>query len=96
MVARVTVGGDGELLNVVDALGAASSFASLLDRWQKHGDKNADDCDRDQHFDEGEPTEGRESYASFAANSKSRVCGTTIMVGRNCHTATNAPPSVGT
>jgi hypothetical protein len=32
----------------------AGGFASLLDRWQQEGDQNANNCNDDQQFDEGE------------------------------------------
>ena len=51
---EVVVARQANLLEIVDALGAASRFASALHGGQQQGDQNGDDGDHDEEFDEGE------------------------------------------
>src|SRR5690606_7341152 len=46
----------GQLLEVVLALRAASGLACLLNGGQEQGDEDRDNSDHDQQFDEGEPS----------------------------------------
>jgi hypothetical protein len=52
----MVVAGEGNLLEIVLALGAAGCFTSLLDSGQEQGDKDRDDCDHDEQFDQREST----------------------------------------
>jgi len=46
------VGGQPQLLQVVDALGPPRGLAGRLDGWQEEGDQDRDDGDNDEKFDE--------------------------------------------
>ena len=48
------MGGQGELLQVVGALGTAGRLAGGLDGGQQQGDQDRDDRDHHQQFDQGE------------------------------------------
>src|SRR5262249_11511142 len=52
----VVVGGQGNLLQVVGALGAARGLTGRLHRRQQEGDQDGDDRNHDQEFDQGETT----------------------------------------
>lgn len=45
---------EAELFDVIDALGSASSFASLLNCGQQESDEDGNDGDDHQQFDESE------------------------------------------
>ena len=46
--------GGADILEVVEALGAATGFPGRLDGGEKHADERADDGDDDEQFDERE------------------------------------------
>src|SRR5207248_1212311 len=50
--ALVVVDGEGDLLEVVEALGPGRGGADLLDRGQQQPDKDGDDGDDDEQFDQ--------------------------------------------
>src|SRR5262249_11055576 len=54
--------GQGELLEVVDALGAAGRLARRLHRGQEQADQDRDDRDDDEEFDEREATPIRRRF----------------------------------
>ena len=49
---------EADLLEVVDALGAAGRLAGRLDGGQQQGDQDGDDRDDDQELDQGETPSG--------------------------------------
>ena len=55
----VVVHGDPELLQVVDALGAAGGLAGRLHGGQQEADQDRDDRDHDQQLDQGESPTAR-------------------------------------
>jgi hypothetical protein len=51
---QVVRAGEGELMEVILALGASAGLAGGLDGGKEQGDQDTDDGDDDEQFDDGE------------------------------------------
>ena len=76
----VTVQGEGHLLETVATTKPASRFSGLLNGWQQHSNKHANDGDDNQQFDQREtaasPTKTRLKASCPGAGEETRASGT--------------------
>jgi len=65
MIAGIHGGGEGDLTDVVEALGGVGFSFGASERWEKHGSENADDANNDEEFNQREGAVGSVFHFAF-------------------------------